>query len=134
MIFERDIETLYLKLLLILIAEKIAMSVIETIFDIEAISDANSIINEIKMLLSDERNAVDEFAEVTTWRKFKEKNSITFMMSWFSIDANCQKFENRAIIKIRAMFERLLIFVFFSLFLLIRVAVWNGMKWVFLPF
>ena len=63
MISERDIETIYLKLL-ISIAEKIAMSIIETITDIEAITDADSIIDEIKTLLSDERNAVDEFADV----------------------------------------------------------------------
>ena len=58
MILERDIETIYLKLLLISVAEKIAMSVIE------AIIDANSIIDEIETLLSNERNAVDEFANV----------------------------------------------------------------------
>ena len=72
MIFEKDIETIYLKLLLISIAEKIAMSIIEaifdieTIFDIEAIFDADSIINEIKTLLFDEKNVVNEFAKVTT--------------------------------------------------------------------
>ena len=64
MISERDIETIYLKLL-ISVAEKIAMSVIEAIIDIETITDADSIIDEIKTLFSDERNAVDEFANVT---------------------------------------------------------------------
>ena len=72
---------IYLKLLLISIAEKIAMSIIETIIDIEAITDADSIIDKIKTLLSDERNAVDEFADVISKRKLKKKNSIAFMMS-----------------------------------------------------
>ena len=65
MIFEKNIETIYLKLFLISIAEKIAMSIIEAIFDIEAISDTDSIIDEIKTLLFDEKNVVDEFAEIT---------------------------------------------------------------------
>ena len=64
MIFEKDIETIYLKLLLISVAEKIAMSVIEAITDNEAITDADSIIDEIETLLSNEKNAVDEFADV----------------------------------------------------------------------
>ena len=113
MISERDIETIYLKFL-ISIAEEIAMSIIEAITDIEAIIDANSIIDEIETLLSNERNVVDEFANVIWERKFNEKNSI-FMMNWFNIDADCQKFENRAMMKIRMMFEKLLICVFFSL-------------------
>ena len=79
---------------------------------IEAIFDVDSTIDEIKTLLSDEKNAVDEFAEITTWRKFNEKSSIFFMMNWFSINADCQKFENRAMMKIRVMFEKLLICVF----------------------
>ena len=54
----------HLKLLLISVAEKIVMSVIETIIDNEAIIDANSIIDEIETLLSNEKNAVDEFADV----------------------------------------------------------------------
>ena len=81
LIFERDIETIYLKSLLI-IAEKIAMLIIE------AISDADSIIDEIKTLVFDKRDVVNEFAEIITWRKFNEKSSI-FMMSWFSIDVDC---------------------------------------------
>ena len=40
------------------------MSVIEAIIDNEAITDADSIIDEIETLLSNERNAVDEFANV----------------------------------------------------------------------
>ena len=104
MIFAKDIETIYLKSFLI-IAEKIAMSIIE------AISDANSIIDEIKTLVFDEKNVVDEFAEIITKRKFNEKNSI-FMINWFNIDVDCQKFENRAMMKIRVMFEKLLICVF----------------------
>ena len=114
LISEKNIETIYLKLL-ISIAEKIAMSVIETITDNEAITDADSIIDEIETLLSNEKNAVDEFADVIWERKFNEKNSI-FMMNWFNIDADCQKFENRAMMKIRVMFERLLICVFFFSF------------------
>ena len=119
LISEKDIETIYLKLLLISVAEKIAMSIIETIIDNKTIIDANSIIDKIKTLLFDERNVVDEFVKVITWRKFNEKNSIIFMMNWFNIDVDCQKFENRAMIKIRMMFERLLICVFFFLFFLI---------------
>ena len=64
MIPERDIETIYLKFL-VSVAEKIAMSVIEAITDTEAITEADSIIDEIETLLSDEKNAVDEFADVT---------------------------------------------------------------------
>ena len=64
MISERNIETIYLKLLLISVAKKIAMSIIETITDNEAITDADSIIDEIETLLSNKRNAVDEFADV----------------------------------------------------------------------
>ena len=41
------------------------MSIIETIIDIEAITDADSIIDEIKTLFSDKKNVVDEFADVT---------------------------------------------------------------------
>ena len=63
LISERNIETIYLKFL-ISVAEKIAMSVIETIIDTEAITDANSIIDEIETLLSDKKNVVDEFADV----------------------------------------------------------------------
>ena len=81
MIFEKDIETIYLKLLLISVAEKIAMSVIEAISDIEAIFDVDSIIDEIETLLFDKRNAVDEFAKVITSRKLKKKNSIVFMIN-----------------------------------------------------
>ena len=114
LISEKNIETIYLKLL-ISIAEKIAMLIIETITDTEAITDANSIFDEIKTLFSDEKNAVDEFADVTWKRKFNEKNSI-FMMSWFSIDADCQKFENKIMMKIRMLFEKLLIYVSFLLF------------------
>ena len=95
LISKRDIETIYLKSLLI-IAEEIAMSIIEAIFD------ADSIIDEIETLVSDVRDVVDKFAKVITWRKFNERNSI-FMMSWFSIDADRQKFENRAMMKIRVM-------------------------------
>ena len=40
------------------------MSVIEAITDNETITDADSIIDEIKTLLSNERDAVDEFADV----------------------------------------------------------------------
>ena len=65
MIFERNIETIYLRFLLISIAEKIAMLIIETIIDNEAIIDADSIIDEIETLLSNEKNAVDEFVNVT---------------------------------------------------------------------
>ena len=64
MIFEKNIETIYLKFILISIAEKIAISIIKTITNIEAITDEDSIIDEIKTLLSDERNADDEFADV----------------------------------------------------------------------
>ena len=63
LIFEKNIKTIYLKLL-ISIAKKIAMLIIETIIDIETIINANSIIDEIKTLFSDEKNAVDEFADV----------------------------------------------------------------------
>ena len=111
LILERDIETMYSKSLLISIVEKIAMSIIE------AISDADLIIDEMKTLVFGERNVVDKFAKIITWRKLNEKNSKVFMMNWFSIDVDCQKLKNRIMIKIRVMFERLLICVSFFFFL-----------------
>ena len=41
------------------------MSIIEAIIDTEAITDADSIIDEIETLFSSEKNVVDEFADVT---------------------------------------------------------------------
>ena len=41
------------------------MLIIEAIIDIKVITDADSIIDEIETLLSNEKNAVDEFADVT---------------------------------------------------------------------
>ena len=49
---------MYLKSLLIFIAKKIAILIIEAIFD------ADSIIDEIETLIFDKRNPVDEFAEI----------------------------------------------------------------------
>lgn len=64
---------------------------------IEAISVAASIIEELETLVSEEKDAVEESAEVITWREFSEKSPVVFMISWLSIEADCQKFENKAL-------------------------------------
>ena len=51
---------MYLKILLFSILEKFFMFIIETIFNV------NSIIDELKTLIVDKTNFVDEFAKVIT--------------------------------------------------------------------
>ena len=93
-----------------------------------------SIIEKLKTSVSKNKNVVEVFAEVITLRKLSEKNSIFFIVNWLRIEVDCQKFENKILIKRKMMFERLLIVIFFVFFSISESSFYTSFALFFLFF